>query len=93
MSSSTNFKSSKDNGNECIANQGCVVLAVALSLVILLICIVLMLACCKKQHLNRIRSAQCPTIQQNNYNSNSSAPPPYNWCLESPPPPYNQVKV
>ncbi|CAF1185467.1 unnamed protein product [Rotaria sp. Silwood1] len=92
MQSLPNFKSSNRSRYECMADNGCIILAVAFSLAVMLICIVFTIACCKKRHLNRIRTTQSPIIQHN-YNLNSSAPPPYNWYSESPPPPYNQVKL
>ncbi|CAF4561848.1 unnamed protein product, partial [Rotaria sp. Silwood2] len=92
MSSSTNIKSTNPRRYACITDKGCIILAASFSLVVLLICIVFIVACRKKRHLNRIHSVQCSSVQQNDYNSHSSDPPPYNWYSESPPPPYNQVK-
>jgi hypothetical protein len=53
----------------------------------MILCFLFILLCCKQRHPNRVVTQQYPTIQRNDYDINSSQPPPYNWRVESPPPP------
>jgi hypothetical protein len=60
------------------------------SFISLVLCFFFVFRCLKQGQRNRIGLSQYPTVppvQQNDYNTNSTEPPPYNWYSESPPPP------
>ena len=89
MTSKPRFNTSDHSHRPRLANLEQFILISVISSICMILCFLFILQYCKQRRLNRIVTQRYPTIQRNDYDINSSQPPPYNWHAESPPPPYS----